>query len=295
MKSIHILHYDAFTNIPDKGNPAGVVLNGDKLSDHEMQSIAKKVGFNETAFPLMSGVADIKIRFFTPESEVNLCGHATIAALYALKTRGLLSDKPTLTIETKAGILPITISSGNGDGPLITMAQAKPQLVEYEGSKRILAQSIGLKEEDLHTDYPIMFGSTGKWTLLVPIHSLEAFTSMKPDHTLFPLVLSDIPQASIHPFCLETYDPEAHMHGRHFSAPSSGTTEDPVTGTASAVMGAYYARYIHPHHDGSLDLIVEQGQEIGKDGRVHVHIANHDGSLNVSITGRAVFVKALFV
>lgn len=63
MKSITVHHYDVFSNQPNKGNPAGVVLNGNDLTDEEMQQIAYKVGFNETSFPIKSNIADIKIRF----------------------------------------------------------------------------------------------------------------------------------------------------------------------------------------------------------------------------------------
>ena len=60
---------------------------------------------------------------------------------------------------------------------------------------------------------------------------------MKPNNEMFPSVLKEIPNASIHPICLETYDELAQMHGRHFSSAYAGTIEDPVTGTASGVMG----------------------------------------------------------
>lgn len=63
MKSMKVYHYDAFSKEPNKGNPAGVVLNGDDLTDQEMQEIAFKVGFNETAFLVKSDVADLRIRF----------------------------------------------------------------------------------------------------------------------------------------------------------------------------------------------------------------------------------------
>ncbi len=64
MRSVEVFHYDAFSKEPHKGNPAGVVLDGDKLTEDQMQEIAFKVGFNETAFPVMSEAADLGIRFF---------------------------------------------------------------------------------------------------------------------------------------------------------------------------------------------------------------------------------------
>ena len=146
---------------PNKGNPAGVVLNGDELTDEEMQEVALKVGFNETAFPVKSDIADLKVRYFTPGHEMDLCGHATMATVYALKTKGLLGDKTDITIETKAGVLPIKIDSTNENEIYITMKQASPQFKEFKGSKEDLANSIGIKKEDIEDKLPILYGSTG--------------------------------------------------------------------------------------------------------------------------------------
>ncbi len=142
MKPITVCHYDAFSKEPGMGNPAGVVLNGDELTDEEMQEVAFKVGFNETAFPIKSAVADFRMRYFTPGHEMNLCGHATIATVYALKSRGLLRDKKEITIETAVGILPIRINVSEDNEIYITMKQASSQFKEFTGSKESLANSI---------------------------------------------------------------------------------------------------------------------------------------------------------
>lgn len=147
MKKVKVYQYDVFSKKPNKGNPAGVVLNRGELTDEEMQEIAFKVGFNETAFPVKSEVADFGIRF-TPIHEMNLCGHGTIAMVSALKTKGLLDNKTNFTIETKAGILPIKILSTH-DEVQIPMGQATPQFQHFTGSKEKLAASIGLKLENL--------------------------------------------------------------------------------------------------------------------------------------------------
>ncbi|MFC3344746.1 PhzF family phenazine biosynthesis protein [Paenibacillus abyssi] len=286
MKKIMVYHYDAFSNIPNMGNPAGVVFDGETLSEDQMQEVAEKVGFNETAFPLRSDKADIKIRFFTPGHEINLCGHATMATLYALKTKGLLGAKPDLKIETKAGVLPIKFTSH--DGLFITMTQAVPQFHEFNGSIKELSHAMGIEESEIETHLPTLYGSTGTWTLLVPIKSLAAFKRMQPDNKVFPNVLKEMPRSSIHPFCLETYDPNAHMHARHFSSPFSGTIEDPATGTASGVMGAYYARYIDKQAP-SLNLLIEQGHEIGRDGRIRVSVTENGNEIKV--TGNAIYVN----
>ncbi|ARZ63490.1 MULTISPECIES: PhzF family phenazine biosynthesis protein [Bacillus cereus group] len=293
MKTINVFHYDAFTNKPNMGNPAGIVLDADGLTEEEMQRIAEKVGFNETSFVLSSEVADIRMRYFTPGYEMDLCGHGTVGTIYALRERGLLEEKASLTIETKAGILPIQIVINENGETFIKMRQAAPQFKDFAGSKEELARSIGLEVNDLDVSLPIIYGSTGNWTVIVPIKNLNACERMKPNNAAFPSVLKEIPNASIHPICLETYDEKVHMHGRHFSSAYAGTIEDPVTGTASGVMGAYYATYVEKDFDHEMELIVEQGQEIHKDGRVTVYVTKDVESekLQIDIAGTAVYVK----
>lgn len=295
MKTINVFHYDAFTNKPNMGNPAGIVLEADGLTEEDMQRVAEKVGFNETSFVLSSEVADIRMRYFTPGFEMDLCGHGTVGTIYALRERGLLEEKTNLTIETKAGILPIQIGAHENGETFIKMRQAVPQFKGFTGSKEELAHSIGLEVTDLDASVPIVYGSTGNWTVIVPIKNLDACERMKPKNEAFPSVLKEIPNASIHPVCLETYDEQVQMHGRHFSSAYAGTIEDPVTGTASGVMGAYYATYLEKDFDHELELIVEQGQEINKDGRVTVYVTKdvENEKLQIDIAGTAVYVKEL--
>ncbi|MDK9859334.1 PhzF family phenazine biosynthesis isomerase [Staphylococcus equorum] len=290
MKSIKVYHYDAFSKKPNKGNPAGVVLNGDDLTETEMQDVAFKVGFNETAFPIASDRADLRIRYFSPKQEMELCGHATMATIYALKTNGWLENKTELTIETNAGVLPIRITKNEQKEIHITMKQALPQFKKFEGSRYDLAKAIGIEEVDFDDELPIMYGSTGAWTLLIPIKSLDIFNKMEPNNKVFSSILNEITNASVHPFCLESYYEEADMHGRHFSSTFSGTIEDPVTGTASGVMGAYFAKYIKKECDMPINLIVEQGQEMNKDGHMIVNVAENN---EIEITGNAVYVKEI--
>lgn len=113
MKQVEVLRYDAFSKEPNKGNPAGVVLEGSRLTDEEMQLIAKKAGYNETSFLLPSKSADLRLRYFTPGHEMNLCGHATVASLYALYEKGGIGPGAELKVETKAGNL--TVKTGYAD------------------------------------------------------------------------------------------------------------------------------------------------------------------------------------
>ncbi|MGG0813675.1 PhzF family phenazine biosynthesis protein [Paenibacillus alvei] len=293
MSTITVLHYDAFSTIPHKGNPAGIVLDADGLSEQDMQRIAKQVGFNETTFILHSDQADVRLRYFTPGQEMNLCGHATIASLYCLHSKGFFGEKTHINIETKASILPIEFTLHEGQ-LFIKMKQNKSEFIPFQGNIARLAEAIGLQAEDIDMTTPIVYGSTGVWTLLVPIKSLEKCKTMKPMNAMFPSIMTEFPRASVHPFCMETYHSESFMHGRHFSSPYSGMEEDPVTGTASGVMGAYYLQYMQTDQDAA-DFYIEQGQEIDRDGRVKVRAMRNEDRIEVFIEGTAVFVREIEV
>ena len=287
---IRVLHYDAFTDQPGKGNPAGIVLNAGGLSDEQMLAAAAAVGFNETVFITPSSAADLRLRYFTPGQEMDLCGHATVASVFMLDEQGRVSSDKLL-IETRAGILPVSLNRETGRTQ-IGMQQAPYREENFNGSLSALADAVGLTEEDLDEQYPVVYGSTGNWTVLLPVKHLDAFRKMRPDNRRFPEILTQNPRASVHPFCMETIHPEASMHGRHFSSPFSGTVEDPVTGTASGVMGMYYQKHIEKNAPGGKpgEILVEQGQEIGRDGIVRVCLPDRPSDA-VRIYGTAVFVK----
>lgn len=283
MREVLVHHFDAFTNIPGKGNPAGIVFEGDSLTDEQMQYVTKEVGYNECCFICSSKVADLRLRYFTPGHETPLCGHATIAGISAWMEQNCIKEDKNITIETLAGILKIGYCYESRE---VTMEQANAQFIEFHGDKQALFEAIGLTVQDYDTHYPIVYGSTGSWTVIVPVKSLSSFEKMQPDNNKFPSILTQNSHASIHPMTLECYDSKHLLHGRHFSSCYSGTIEDSVTGTASAVMGAYYLKYIH--QVPSIDLYVEQGNEIHKEGTIHVFAQNDENQYRVKIAGRAV-------
>lgn len=286
MKEVTVYYYESFTDVPHKGNPAAVVFQGDELSEEEMQDLAKKIGLNETTFVLSSENAKLRLRYFTPGHEMNLCGHGTIAAIYGWKEQNNTKEINDIKVETKAGILGISYNSKEKE---VTMAQSDAIFMEFGQDREKIAKAIGLSVDDLDSNYPIVYGNTGIWTLIVPIKRLEAFQRMIPNNKIFPDILKEMPNSSVHPISLEVYHASSTLHGRHFSSPKSGTIEDPVTGTASGVMGAYYISYIKKLH--TSEILVEQGQEIGRDGIVKVFATKKNNGVAIKISGKAVFVK----
>ena len=281
-----IIKYDVFTSTVNKGNPVGIIPHGDEYDDEMKQKIAYIVGYNECCFICKSDVADYKLRYFTPGYETPLCGHATIGTMKYIIDCLCLNNDIDLKIETGAGILDIHY---NYDADEILMEQANATFTPFEGNKERLLNAIGLSVEDLDTRYPIVYGSTGSWTTLIPIKTLDSFNRMKPNNSIFPSILKEMPRASIHPFTLECYDQKSDMHGRHFSSCYSGTIEDSVTGTASGVMSAYYLKYIKCSNE--VDIMIEQGNEINKEGYVHGYACSDNNEIRVKISGTAVKSK----
>lgn len=270
---------DAFTESPGLGNPAGVVIDGNQYSAKEMQVIAEKVGYNETVFVCQSQVADIRLRYFTPGHETPLCGHATIGAIFALYAG---KGSCEIIIETQAGLLPIQF---NDLKKCITMRQANPKFIPYQGDNKALCQSLGITVSDLHPDLPIEYGNTGSWTLLVPVKNKQVLDWLLPETPKFPDLLKEVPHASIHPFSVDSLD-EGILSARHFSSPYSKTVEDSVTGTASGVMGAYLVNHLEPSHN--KEFLIRQGMHVQKPGTVGVKVIRKEmGKHEVFISGTA--------
>ena len=286
---ITLYRCDAFTTTPGKGNPAGVVLDAKDLTEEQMQRIAAWAGYSETAFVLPSDKADLQLRYFTPGKEVPLCGHATVGSMWLLRQQGRIPEG-TLQVETKAGVIPVEAVERNGRTQ-IGMTQVPYQEKPFGGNKKDLMEAIGLTEEDLDPRFPVLYGYTGLWTLMLPIRSMEAFGRMQRQTERFPVILTEEPGASIHPFCLGGMLEGAQIHARHFSSPFTGIGEDPVTGTASGVTGAYYKRYIAPDPSKSYLVVMEQGLEIGTQGIVETAV-QEDPAAPPQIFGTAVQVES---
>jgi PhzF family phenazine biosynthesis protein len=259
MRNVDFFIVNAFTDHPFKGNPAGVVLDADDLPAATMQRIAAELKCSETAFVTPGTAADVNLRFFSPACEVDLCGHATVAAFHAMAATGLVRPG-TFTMGTRAGILSIEV----GDS-FVFMAQTPPQFKDVFLDKDDLAGALGVRPSSI-ADHPIEAVSTGLFSLNVPIRERAAMQKMRPDPAKVRALCERVDVGSVFPFTFETVLPESFVHCRCF-APRLGVNEDPVTGTANGALGAYL--YKHGLVDGPR-YRAEQGFELGRDGIVVV-------------------------
>jgi len=278
---IKVYTLNAFAKSANGGNPAGVVLDTKTLSEIDMQQIAYKVGFSETAFVLDSDKADYKLRFFTPTQEVDLCGHATIAAFFLLADTGIIK-RGAYTQETKAGILDIAIP----DERTVFMAMLPPQFFEII-DKAELMPCFNLKENDFIQDLPIQRVSTGLEDIIVPIKDLETLSSLAPNADNISKLCQRYATAGIHVFTLGT-DSGAVAQCRNF-APLYGIPEEAATGTSTASLSCYLFNYRRIRRDQVDHLVFEQGYSMGKPSEILARLKiSGDTIREVQVGGTAI-------
>lgn len=292
-----IRQVNVFTSVPFGGNPAGVLTQADGLSADQMQKIAREMNLSETAFvsePTEAG-ADFRVHFFTPSCEVPLCGHATIATCFALAQEKRVSPAASpviIKLQTGLGILPVEIEFSGDEVKRVVMTQAQPQFRNCTVPKELITANLGIPVEEIAPEgMPLELAYTGLWHLLVPVVHMETVEEMAPNLVELAQLNRQIGVATTHVFSLETLHSASTAHARDF-APALGIYEDPATGTGNGALGAYLVgKKIVGGNRPQVNLIVEQGYEIGRPSTIHVEI-NREGDkiTRVRVGGTAVTV-----
>ena len=283
---MNIKKVNAFTDTIDGGNPAGVVLHPQNISVDQMKQITRILVVSETAYVFPSTQAEYKLRFFSPEVEVDLCGHATIATFFTMAEEGFFPrDKRKITLhqETNVGILPIDVYYQDHHCEKVMMTQGNPIVKDIQINKHTLAHALHIDESQIDDSLPTQIASTGLFTLPICIKTLKTLQIMKPDFELIQKICTKINVGSFHVFSFETLEEQSLYHARNF-APLYVIHEDPVTGTANGAVGSYLVKN---KIISDTSFICEQGDIIGRPGRVSVDINNN----HVRVGGKAQIVE----
>ena len=274
MQALEVHQVDSFTDEPFSGNPAGVVLEADGLSDGLMKKIAREMNLSETAFMLQSSVADIRLRYFTPSgAEVKFCGHSTVAALYMLAHRGLRGitepGQYELTIEANVGLVPARIAVQTDAGVTVSFQTPAVELKKSTISPTELAHVLSIPLACLDQDLPICYERINQ-DLYVRVNSLQALGELQINQKTAKQFAQEHDIVAYVLFCTETVAKDHHIHMRCF-APAVGIPEDPFTGS---VLGGL-AQYLLDHHllPAKTKIIkVEQGHFIARPGFVELDL-----------------------
>ena len=293
MRRYRIKQVDAFTDRPFGGNPAGVVIDAEDLTDSEMLSIANEMNLSETAFVLSSDKADFRIRWFTPKKEVLFCGHATVATLHVLANEGKfgmeLDGSYSFKIETMIGVLTVDVIKSVREIKII-LHSPKVTLVRESIDRHLFLDALKIREDELSEDYPVM-RETNLDYLYVPIVSLDVLKSIDYNYTRLEKFCERYNFTGICVFAAETFDKGSSVHSRFFS-PTYGIKEDPVTGSAQGPLGVYLMiNGIVEFSGREVDIKSEQGDIMGRPGRLVIKMTKDDyGGFKSKLISSAVTV-----
>ncbi len=313
MKDIDIFQVDAFTDRVFGGNPAGVVPDAAGLTETEMQSIAREMNLSETAFVTPASGAgkkrelapDLRVRFFTPTDEVDLCGHATIGTFFFLAAEGRLpAGRPApglaeaagggvvverVVQETRAGNLPVYVYRHGPAVERVMMAQANPRILDEYGSARLaeVAGLLGADPGELTAVSPTgraakaQVVTTGLPDLILPVRDLERLRALRPNFAALADWCRERRLISVHAFCFGGIEAGATLHGRDF-APAVGIPEESATGTANGALGAYLVLNRLIPLSATTMIRAEQGHILRRPSQIVVEIDIDPASLGGS-------------
>jgi trans-2,3-dihydro-3-hydroxyanthranilate isomerase len=307
LPTYNFIQLDVFTDRAFAGNPLAVFPEAERLTDEQMQQIAREMNLSETVFVLPSEKEDVRrrLRIFTPSSELPFAGHPIVGTWNCLAREGVVplpengNGRVRLKHEVGIGVLPIEIDFQDGAPVSVTMTQGKFEIrgeIDDSQEQADIARALGLAREDLDETLPIQAVSTGNTMLLVPIRSLADLGNCRPNQNL----LDDIFERSdfrggtgCYAFTRETMEiGDARAHARFFVG--MGIGEDPATGSAAGPLGGYLV-----HHDatraeptdGVYKFVIEQGDFINRPSRIGLEVKGEPGKVEeVRVSGKSVVV-----
>lgn len=253
---------DAFTSTPFSGNPAAVCVLSAPRDASWMQNVAGEMNLSETAFLRRTSTGHYRLRWFTPTDEVDLCGHATLAAAHVLWTEGFLADDEPARFDTKSGPLTATRQEDwiHMDFPADPVTPAEPPASLLDGLNDVAADAVGRSDRDY----------------LVRLPTPEAVRDLEPHMN----TLASLPARGVI-VTAESPGSEVDFVSRFF-APGVGVPEDPVTGSAHCALGPYWAA-----HTGRTSL---RGRQLStRGGTVRLQLDTPEAD-RVTLAGQATTV-----
>lgn len=262
---------DAFSPVPYGGNPAGVAVYEHALpSEAEMRSIAREIGYSETAFVLPLSKTRFLIRYFTPVEEVPLCGHATIGTFAYLLSIGMIADDSSLIAETKAGDIGVIIENS-----LIWLDMAKPKELKYlsDDDSNELLNCFGFDKPASSCFGALCpaISDTGLADIMLPLASQALLNGLKPDMARIAALSKRLCVTGVHAFV----NAEDAIHCRNF-APLYGIDEEAATGTSNGALTYYLYknRLIEPDR---INLFI-QGEAMNRPSRIYSRLSMDETS-----------------
>jgi PhzF family phenazine biosynthesis protein len=253
---------DVFTAVPYKGNPVAVVLDGEGLSDAEMQAFANWTNLSETTFvvPVTMPGADYHLRIFTPKDELPFAGHPTLGTAHAVVAAGLATPKDgRLVQQCKIGLVELALGDHG-----VSFRLPRYALEELEDAEATAWLGEGVKL--LGKAHAVNVGPT--W-LVAELAELSALENLAHDPARLTRYYERTGMTGATVFAIDG----DRVVVRSF-APGDGIPEDPVCGSGNAAVAAYRLTMGQIGHGDSY--LASQGRQLGRDGWIAVRIEGAD-------------------
>lgn len=275
----NVMRLSAFPFEGSGGNPAGVVLHGEDLTDSNMQEIAAQVGYSETVFITGRDGLRLSVRYFSPEMEVDFCGHATIAAGVAL---GNAHGTGAYVFETNTGDVNVNVTSiAESFAAELTSHQGTISPVEDEVLTELLA-ILGWPKTVVSNRHLPMIANAGNSHPIIVVNSQEILQNLDYDFE----ALKELCRANKWPTLqLIAQESEGVWRSRNPFA-FGGVYEDPATGSAAAAFGVYL-RETGAAAPGNT-FTIKQGFEMGQPCLLKVTV----GSNECKVSGTAIEIHS---
>jgi PhzF family phenazine biosynthesis protein len=258
-----------------------------------MQRLAAGFGA-ETVFVLKPAdpACDLRLRYFVPQHEMEMCGHATVGTVSMLAERHRLTTSP-VKIEAPLGAIDVAWQR-NHDGVLVTVgqfaptfSQQRPDPAAVAAALRIPVQAIALEAE------PIQSVSVSRPKLIVPLHERAVLDAMQPDFEKLWSLCDRYATTGFYPFTTQGGDRGTHAQARQFPK-RAGYDEDPATGVAACALGAYLVQYalFGEKDEGWNNFSIEQGHAMGRPSIIEVGVrVERECIVATRMSGRARVLK----
>lgn len=247
---------NSFTNIKFKGNPAGVVIVKEFPKESVMQEVAKQLNLVETVFVRRDSIAEQKytMRYFTPQKELPVAGHPTIAALKVIHKKFNIHSKTEITILTKVKLLKGIIEKTNLEGNTVySLNMSKIVHGSIIEDRKAIAEVLGISENHLVEDLPVKVVDAGLGHIVVPVKTKEDLFQIKRNIQLLKEVCQLYGAREVQTFTFDTVEADNDLHTRNI-CPREGV-EDPACGVGNSALLSYLSSI----STDKLEFSIEQG------------------------------------
>ena len=277
---------DVFAEAKLEGNQLAVIVDKEGWSGEQMQKFTREMNFSESTYITSSDLEKrvFKVRIFTPVGELPFAGHPTLGTAYVAAKELIKKDVSDLTLDLKAGLIPVTFQKGNDGKPLLWMKQLNPEFGATHNAEDI-APMFGLKASDIDTRFPIQEVSTGVWFYLIPLKKRDALKKIKLNAEEFKAY--SVNNKSKWPllFC-----PEPEAKGNQLKVRMvTDWTEDPATGSANGCLAGYLVKHRY-FGTPKIDIRVEQGAEINRPSILYLKAKEEKNGIDVRVGGKVMMV-----